>query len=131
MQDILDLDRFPLDNPETPEWRALVTRCRGDLDRDGMFNLNGLMRPAAIETAVREVSPVFETNGFSHRRRHNIYFKKEIPDLAPDHPRGGGNNAPGRAFGRSERRRKDCSVRALHRENEDLGGCGRQHVPAY
>ena len=31
MRHILDLDRYPLDRPGTPEWHALVARCRADL----------------------------------------------------------------------------------------------------
>jgi hypothetical protein len=86
MQDILDLDRYPLDKPGTPAWAALVDRCRNELDRDGMFNLDCLMRPETVAQAVREVTPVLDTSAFTHKRRHNIYFRKEVPGLAPDHP---------------------------------------------
>jgi len=86
MRAILDLDRYPLDRPGSPEWHALVTRCRADLKRDGMFNLEGLMKPEAIAKAIAEIMPVMETLSFTHKRRHNIYFRKEIPGLAADHP---------------------------------------------
>ena len=48
MHDILDLERYPLHKPGSPEWLALVDRCKADLARDGMFNLDDLMRPEAI-----------------------------------------------------------------------------------
>jgi 2OG-Fe(II) oxygenase superfamily len=86
MRDILDLDAYPLDQPGTPGWKALVERCKADLARDGMYNLEGLVRPEALARAVAEVKPVMDTLSFVHKRRHNIYFKKEIPGLAPDHP---------------------------------------------
>lgn len=86
MRDILDLDRYPLDKPGTQAWNALVDRCRSDLARDGMFNLEGLVRAQALERAVAEVKPVMDTLSFTHKRSHNIYFRKEIPGLAPDHP---------------------------------------------
>jgi len=86
MRDILDLDRFPLDQPGSPEWQGLVDRCRTDLAKAGMFNLEGFVRPAAIERALSEIKPVMETLSFTHRRSHNIYFKKEIPGLPADHP---------------------------------------------
>jgi hypothetical protein len=63
-----------------------VRRCRADLVRDGMYNLEGLVRPEALERAVAELRPVIDTLSFTHRRRHNIYFRKEIPGLAADHP---------------------------------------------
>ena len=86
MQHILDLDRYPLDRPGTPEWDALVAKSRADLARDGMFNLPSLMRPSAIASAVAELTPRFETEAFTHARKHNIYFRPSVEGLAPDHP---------------------------------------------
>lgn len=85
MHDILDLDSFPIDRPESPQWKALVDRCRADLAKDGMFNLDGLMREHAAATTVSEMSHRFATEAFLHERRHNIYFK-QLDDLPPDHP---------------------------------------------
>ncbi|MCB1434345.1 MAG: 2OG-Fe(II) oxygenase [Alphaproteobacteria bacterium] len=86
MHNILDLDRYPLDKPGSQAWHDLVAQCRKDLARNGMFNLEGLVRPAALECAMAEIRPVMETLSFVHKRRHNIYFKKDVPGLAPDHP---------------------------------------------
>ena len=86
MRQILDLDRYPLDRPGSTGWETLVQRCRADLLRDGMYNLEGLVRPEALTRAVDELRPVIDTLSFTHRRRHNIYFRKEIPGLAADHP---------------------------------------------
>ena len=86
MHDILDLDRFPLDRPGSAAWLDLVARCKADLADDGMFNLEGLMRPEAIAKAMGEVAPIMERLSFLHKRHHNIYFRKEVPGLSPDHP---------------------------------------------
>lgn len=86
MQDILDLDRYPLHKVGSPEWHALVKRCKDDLAANGMYNLEGLVRPDALSKVVAEISPVMERLSFLHKREHNIYFKKDIPGLAPDHP---------------------------------------------
>jgi alkylated DNA repair dioxygenase AlkB len=86
MRDILDLDRFPLDRPGSPAWHDLVARCRADLLAEGMFNLDALVRPAALAKAMDEVRPVMDTLSFTHKRSHNVYFKKEVPGLAPGHP---------------------------------------------
>ncbi len=86
MQDILDLEAFPLDRPESPEYSALVTCCRADLARDGMFNLPGFVIPAAAELAVAEIAPVMKSASFTHKRSHNIYFLKSIDGLDPEHP---------------------------------------------
>ncbi len=86
MHDILDLDRYPLHQPGAPGWLALVARCKADLARDGMYNLPELLRPAAITRAMTEVLPIMERLSFLHKRNHNIYFRKDVPGLAPDHP---------------------------------------------
>jgi len=86
VRDILDLDRFPLDRPGSPEWHELVERCRADLASVGMFNLEGFVRPSAIDRALGEIKPIMDTLSFTHRRAHNIYFKKDVPGLPADHP---------------------------------------------
>lgn len=86
MKDILDLDRYPLDRVGTAPWMALVDRCKADLARDGMYNLEGLVRPEALTKCVAEIMPVMNTLSFTHTREHNIYFLKSIPGLHDDHP---------------------------------------------
>lgn len=86
MKDILDLERYPLDKVGSPAWVALVEQCKADLAKDGMFNLEGLVRPEALAKCVAEVKPVMDTLSFVHTREHNIYFMKTIPGLAEDHP---------------------------------------------
>jgi 2OG-Fe(II) oxygenase superfamily len=86
MHDILDLERFPLHEIGSAKWNALVARCKDELASNGMFNLEELVRPDAIERMVAEVRPVMETLSFVHKRSHNIYFMKTIPGLAEDHP---------------------------------------------
>lgn len=86
MDDLVDLARYPLDRPDSPGWTGLVARARADLARDGMFNVDGLLRPEAVTRAVAELTPVLDTAAFTHARRHNIYFQPEISGLDPDHP---------------------------------------------
>lgn len=86
MKNILDLERYPLDKPGTVEWHSLVEKCRADLAREGMFNLEGLVRDEALQRAIAELQPVLDTLSFTHKRLHNIYFKKDLPGLDADHP---------------------------------------------
>ncbi len=86
MRDILDLERYPLDKPGSATWLALVEKCQTDLAQDGMFNLKDFLQPKALSKAVDELKPIIDTLAFVHKRRHNIYFKKNIPGLAEGHP---------------------------------------------
>jgi len=86
MKDILDLDRYPLDREGSAEWQRLVDQSVAALEADGMFNLEGFLRPGVAEKAVREIQPVMAARSHVHKRMHNIYFKPDIPELASDHP---------------------------------------------
>lgn len=86
MRDILDLDRFPLDQPGSPVWHQLVARCRADLASEGMFNLDGFVKPDAVARAMTQIEPVMETLSFVHKRAHNVYFRDDVPGIPEGHP---------------------------------------------
>lgn len=86
MKNSLDLNRYPLDRPESAGYADLVKDCRAALSADGMFNLHGLMRADIAQKVADALKPKFATEAFIHNRRHNVYFKRDVPGLAPDHP---------------------------------------------
>jgi len=86
MQDIIDLDRYPLDQPGSAAWQALVDQCQASLARDGLFNLPGFMHPDALTTVLDHVHPRMARESFHHSRWHNIYFKEVVEGLHPDDP---------------------------------------------
>lgn len=86
MRRILDLDRYPIDRPDLPEVAALVAACQADLAAKGMFNLDGFVRRDAIERAAAEILPLSAAAAYTHERRHNVYFQKQLPGLPADHP---------------------------------------------
>jgi alkylated DNA repair dioxygenase AlkB len=86
IDEVLDLERFPLHAPASVARQALVRRCREQLDAGGMFTLDGFVRARAMTQIVADLSPVISTQAFTHRRRHNIYFKREVEGVHADHP---------------------------------------------
>ena len=86
MNNILNLDDYPLHELDSEPGRKLVASCRAALNEKGMFNLDSLIRPQALAQCVAEIKPVLERVAFTHRRDHNIYFRDDIPDIAADHP---------------------------------------------
>ena len=85
MKDI-DLDRYPLDQPDSAAWQAMVTAAKASLARDGLFNLPGFLTPEALDETLAHVRPRLASESFHHSRWHNIYFKDSVDGLAPDHP---------------------------------------------
>ncbi len=86
MSEILDLDRYPLDKPDSAAWQAMVDNAKAGLARDGLFNLVGLMRPSALADVLDHVRGPLATASFNHSRWHNIYFKDTVEGLADDDP---------------------------------------------
>ena len=82
----LDLERFPLHRPESGAFKALVARCRENLARRGLFNLEGFLGAATCRDIASDCGPRFAQEAFTHARVHNIYFEDSVPGLAPDHP---------------------------------------------
>ena len=86
MDELIDLARYPLDQPGSEEWLSLVERAKTDLAHTGMFNLEGFVKQTVLRDDAALLAPRFATGAFTHARRHNIYFRREVPGLAADHP---------------------------------------------
>ena len=86
MPDSLDLERYPLDRPNTTEWQSLVDKCHEDLETSGMFNLEGFLPPNVAQAEAAGLVSKFASESFRHTREHNIYFDDSISELAADHP---------------------------------------------
>ena len=74
--DFIDTATYPLDQPDSLAYQALVAQCRADLVDNGLFNLSGFLRPPALRKTLEQVKPVTAKAAFVYRRAHNIYFKK-------------------------------------------------------
>lgn len=83
---VVDLDRYPLDRPDSQQWRSLVDACITDLRERGMFELSGFLRPGVVEGVLDRLVPRIRTEAFEVRREHNIYFLPHVDGLAHDHP---------------------------------------------
>jgi len=86
MDQLVDLETYPIDQPGSPAYAALVAECRARLAVDGMFELPGFMRPEMVKKAAADVGPAMASESFRHARSHNIYFRDSVEGLAPDHP---------------------------------------------
>lgn len=86
MRDLVDLDRYPLDRPDSETFLSLVEDCRVQLGMNGLFNLPGFVHDEAIATSVEAIKPILVSEAYSHVRRHNIYFKNSIEGLPDSHP---------------------------------------------
>ena len=86
MNDLIDLQRYPLDRLDDEDGRELVQRCIDELERDGMFTLEGFLRGEVIDSMLAQVLQRMHGESYTHAREHNIYFDDEIDGVPRDHP---------------------------------------------
>jgi hypothetical protein len=87
LSEIVDLERYPIDDLESDAGRALVERARTALHAVGACDLPGFLRPAAITAAVASALAVHD-KAYRTEQTHDIEFSGLAPEsLAEDDPR--------------------------------------------
>jgi len=82
----IDIDRYPLDRPESDAFHAMIEIVRGKLREDGCAVLKGFVNPDGIPSLVREADKAAPF-GHNSKSRTNAYFSKDDPTLDLSHPR--------------------------------------------
>jgi hypothetical protein len=84
--ELLNLERYPILDLNTPAARGLARRCRQQLDQTGACELPEFLKPAAVEAMVRE-GEALSTIAFHSVTRGTPYLQAPDPSLPEDHPR--------------------------------------------
>lgn len=87
IQEVIDLDRYPLKRLDSTEGRALLDSCWAELRASGACQLPGLFRPAAVARLVAEATTMRE-EAFTTNRSHNVYLEAFDEDVSEGDPRG-------------------------------------------
>ena len=81
----IDLEQYPIDSPNSPEFARLVSDARAELAGDGCAVLGGFVRPDCVTALIDESDRVVE-NGHRSFNRTNVYFTQDDPTLPDSHP---------------------------------------------
>lgn len=84
--DVVDLDRYPIDELDSESGRALVASCREELAAQGACNLQGFIRPGAVEAMVA-IAGDLRPKAWTSAQPHTIYFEQPDETVPADHPR--------------------------------------------
>ncbi|MDJ0785253.1 MAG: hypothetical protein QNK05_00505 [Myxococcota bacterium] len=90
LAELLDLERYPIDSPETPATRALVERCQRGLRETGAAELPGFLRPEATAALAREAQDLVP-KAHHHEGKATPYLELPEPGWPEDHPRNAWN----------------------------------------
>ncbi len=82
----IDLERYPLDRPDTQAYAALVTKARADIAATGACVLDGFSPADALPGMVAEVSPHLG-KAFYKTKTHNAWLIEDDPSVPADHAR--------------------------------------------
>ena len=84
--DAVDLDRYPINDPASPAYRALVRACRDQLRSHGVAQLAGFLTPAAVSQMLALASQL-AARAWASDQTHTVYFEPADDSAGPDHPR--------------------------------------------
>jgi hypothetical protein len=87
LDDLIDLDRYPVHELDGTAAQALVEECRQALRSEGACRLDGFVRTDAVERMAEDADRL-AGQGYPNDETHNCYFDNEIDESLPeDHPR--------------------------------------------
>lgn len=83
--DLVDLDRYPIHDLDRPPGKALVADCRAHVTRHGWCNLDGFIRPEAVDLLASEAHSLLP-NAVALTITRNIYGGVPDPNLPEGDP---------------------------------------------
>jgi hypothetical protein len=85
-RDLIDIERYPIDDTDGAAGSALVARCHADLAATGACQLHGFLRVDALDRLVSEALALTDA-AFTNEAIHNVYFEDVDATLPEDDPR--------------------------------------------
>ena len=84
--DVVDLGRYPINDPAGSAYQALVQACRDQLRSHGVAQLAGFLTPAAVSQMLALASRL-AAQAWASDQTHTAYFEPADGSAGPDHPR--------------------------------------------
>jgi hypothetical protein len=85
-EDVVDLRRYPINEPGSATYGTLVQSCRDQLRDHGVAQLAGFLTPAAVGEMIAESGRLADRAWISNQS-HTVYFRPPDDSAGPDHPR--------------------------------------------
>ena len=84
--DVVDLSRYPINDPASPAYRELVRDCQDQLRGHGVAQLAGFLTPAAVAEMLALASRL-AARAWASDQVHTVYFEPADNSAGRDHPR--------------------------------------------
>lgn len=86
LDDLLDLDRYPMHEPSSAGYLAAVNEARAGLRHDGCAVIRDLVRPTAVRAISAEIVARKHTTHFSTQNINPYFHVTPNPDFPDRHP---------------------------------------------
>ncbi len=116
LSDLVDLDRYPIDRPDTDQYASLITHARQELADDGACVLDGFVLPDAVARVIPRLDAI-EQFAFHAVKQHNVYLRSDDPAFDDDHPRNAKQTTTSATLG-YDHARTVPELDGLYRSNE-------------
>ena len=84
--DLIDLEKYPLDHPENPDYWASVMTARNQLRVDGCAAINDFVHPQGVAALNQEILSQKHTTHFSNQAMNPYFHFEHNPHFSDDHP---------------------------------------------
>ena len=85
-EDVVDLSRYPINDPADPAYRALIQAGQDELRDQGVARLTGFLTLAAVGQMLTLASQL-AAQAWASDQAHTVYFEPADDSAGPDHPR--------------------------------------------
>jgi hypothetical protein len=84
--DVIDQERYPIHDPASTKYHALVQTCQDQLRDSGVAQLDSFLTPAAVSEMVALASHL-AAQAWASDQTHTAYFEPPDASAGPEHPR--------------------------------------------
>ncbi len=86
VEKVINVAKYPIENPESGGYQSLLARCRQQLGSNGACELPGFLTDQGLKQLVTE-SQILSKKAYFNRLVGNAYLEATDPELPEDHPR--------------------------------------------
>ena len=81
----INSEKYPLDHPDSDDWKSLVDQCKSSLEETGACILKGFVHQPIFERMAQEADQSVLKSHFC-KDNHNVFFEDDDDSLPKDHP---------------------------------------------
>ena len=81
----INSEKYPLDHPDSDDWKILVDQCKSSLEETGACILKEFVHLLTLERMTQEADQSIHQSHFC-KDNHNVFFEDDDNSLSVDHP---------------------------------------------